>query len=105
MKPLHILSSKLVVCLFLLVIFMDQCKPKPATMNSTGDSSNLKISLAEWSIHRALESGTLRAENFAAIAKNDFGISAVEYVNSFYKNHATDEAFWKKMRATADSLG
>jgi L-ribulose-5-phosphate 3-epimerase len=64
----------------------------------------LNISLAQWSIHRALDSGTLKAENFASIAKNDFGISAVEYVNSFYKAQATDQSFWKNMRVTADSL-
>lgn len=83
-----------------------QCKQKSTeTVSASSDSSTLKISLAEWSIHRALDSGTLKAENFAAIAKNDFGITAVEYVNGFYKAHATDQAFWKKMRNTADSLG
>ncbi|MBI3219116.1 MAG: TIM barrel protein [Bacteroidetes bacterium] len=63
------------------------------------------MSLAQWSIHRALENGTLRAEDFADIAKNDFGITAVEYVNSFYKEHAADTAFWQMMKAKADSLG
>ena len=74
-------------------------------MTTNNNPKELKISLAEWSIHRSLDSGILKAENFAAIAKNDFGINAVEYVNSFYKDHATDKAFWNKMRATADSLG
>ncbi len=68
-------------------------------------SNELKLSLAQWSIHRALENGELKPENFASIAKHDFGISAVEYVNGFYREHATDVEFWKKMRATADSLG
>jgi sugar phosphate isomerase/epimerase len=72
---------------------------------TTGNPKELKISLAEWSIHRSLDSGILKAENFAAIAKNDFGITAVEYVNSFYKEHSTDAVFWKKMRNTADSVG
>ncbi len=81
---------------------MVKCKTKSEQVNET--TTELKLSLAQWSIHRALDSGTLKAENFAAIAKNDFGISAIEYVNSFYKAHATDQSFWKKMRATADSL-
>lgn len=68
-------------------------------------SNELKLSLAQWSIHRALENGELKPENFASIAKHDFGISAVEYVNGFYRDHATDVEFWKKMRASADSLG
>ncbi|HLZ17562.1 MAG TPA: sugar phosphate isomerase/epimerase family protein [Cyclobacteriaceae bacterium] len=88
----------------ILTLLMSHCKPKSADSGGA-DDSGLKISLAQWSIHRSLENGTLRAENFAAIAKNDFGINAVEYVNGFYKDHATDESFWKKMRATADSLG
>jgi sugar phosphate isomerase/epimerase len=92
--------------LLLLPLLIQQCKPKSAdTAAVATDSSGLKISLAEWSIHRALDGGTLKAENFASIAKNDFGITAVEYVNGFYKTHATDVAFWKKMRTTADSLG
>jgi sugar phosphate isomerase/epimerase len=97
-----ILSSiTLVVFLFALV----QCGPKKATQETSKDIPSLKISLAEWSIHRALEKGELKPENFASIAKNDFGISAIEYVNQFYKEHASDESFWKKMRSTADSLG
>jgi L-ribulose-5-phosphate 3-epimerase len=97
--------SRLGTLLFLVLPFLiNVCKPKPEKASLAFDSMKLNISLAQWSIHRALDSGTLKAENFAAIAKNDFGISAVEYVNSFYKAHATDQSFWKKMRATADSL-
>ncbi len=89
-----------------LTLLFTHCKSKPQeSAQANYDSSRLKISLAEWSIHRSLESGTLKAENFAAIAKNDFGINAIEYVNSFYRPHATDTIFWKKMRAMADSLG
>jgi L-ribulose-5-phosphate 3-epimerase len=108
MKTVNILFTKLVLTVLLVntVLLMDQCKSKSLDASQiAGDTSRLKISLAEWSIHRALDSGTLKAENFASIAKNDFGISAIEYVNSFYKEHAKDEAFWKRMKATADSLG
>jgi sugar phosphate isomerase/epimerase len=45
---------------------------------------DLKISLAEWSFHRALESGKMDHLDFPARAKNEFGISAVEYVNGFF---------------------
>lgn len=64
-----------------------------------------RISLAQWSLHRALEAGTLNAENFAPIAMNDYGIRAVEYVNSFYKEHATKEPFWRSMRTRAGDEG
>lgn len=68
-------------------------------------TKTLNLSLAEWSIHRALETGELKAEDFASIAKNDFGIEAVEYVNSFYKDRATDTMFWEMMRSRSDSIG
>ncbi len=87
----------------LLSLLMYECKSKPEDTQNQ-EPKELKMSLAQWSIHRALDSGTLRAENFAAIAKNDFGITAIEYVNGFYKQQASDKAFWVKMRATADSL-
>ncbi len=89
------------ICLLLFFNLL-QCKTKSTV--ETPPAPTLKISLAQWSIHRALEQGNLQAEDFAAIAKNDFGISAVEYVNSFYKDHASDTAFWQMMKAKADSL-
>ncbi len=44
----------------------------------------IEISLAEWSLHRAIYGGKLDHLDFAAKAKRDFGISAVEYVNGFF---------------------
>jgi len=105
MKSYYFPFKKLTLGLFFfLLLSLIQCKPKTETaINSS--HPELRLSLAQWSIHRALESGTLKAEDFASIAKNDYGISAVEYVNSFYKEHATDKIFWERMRAKADSLG
>ena len=51
----------------------------PATTNP-----DIKISLAEWSLNRALSSGKIDHLDFPGIAKNEFGISAVEYVNGFF---------------------
>lgn len=64
----------------------------------------MKISLAQWSLHKSFQDGSRKAEDFASIAKNEFGIQAVEYVNSFYKDHGTDQDFWRRMRKKADSL-
>jgi sugar phosphate isomerase/epimerase len=54
------------------------------TLFAAAKDAGLKISLAEWSLHRALNSGKLDHLDFAAKAKNDFGIDAVEYVNGFF---------------------
>lgn len=48
------------------------------------ETSDLEISLAEWSLHRALQANKLDHLDFPAKAKNDFGIGAVEYVNGFF---------------------
>lgn len=45
---------------------------------------DIKISLAEWSFNRALYGGKMDHLDFPAIAKNEFGITAVEYVNGFF---------------------
>ncbi len=56
---------------------------KPLLFAAAKDAG-LKISLAEWSFHKALFAGKLDHLDFAAKAKNDFGIDAVEYVNGFF---------------------
>lgn len=50
----------------------------------TSKDAGIKLSLAEWSLHRALKEGKLDHLDFPAKAKNDFGIDAVEYVNGFF---------------------
>lgn len=49
-----------------------------------------EISLAQWSLNRAFRAGTLDAMDFARIAKRDYGLSAIEYVNQFYMETLTD---------------
>jgi len=43
-----------------------------------------EISLAEWSYHRSIETGKVDHLDFAMKARNEFGISAVEYVNGLF---------------------
>lgn len=68
-------------------------------------SKPLRISLAQWSLHRQFFAGDLDARDFAAIAVNTYGIKAVEYVNGFYVDSAQDEKFWQNMRERADQSG
>jgi sugar phosphate isomerase/epimerase len=63
------------------------------------------ISLAEWSLHKTLFAGKLTNMEFSAKAKNDFGISAVEYVNQFFKDKATDQTYLNELKKRADDLG
>ncbi len=63
------------------------------------------ISLAQWSLNRAFFGGSLDPDNFPAIAKRDYDIRAVEYVNQFYTKHALNESFWIKLNRQATDEG
>lgn len=76
----------------------------PLVSCSTG-AKNLKISLAQWSLHRAFFEGKLDAADFAAIAMDTYGIDAIEYVNGFYMDSARDEKFWSNMKDRAAKAG
>ena len=72
---------------------------------SCATSETFKISLAEWSLHRSLQSGDIDHLDFYSIAKNEFGISAVEYVNSFFFDKAKNISYLKEMKTRANDLG
>ncbi len=63
------------------------------------------ISLAQWSLHKALRAGILDNLDFAKTAKENFGIEAVEYVNSFFKNKAKDTDYLGEMKQRAEDSG
>jgi sugar phosphate isomerase/epimerase len=69
--------------------------PKAFAMPIKGES--IQISLAQWSLHRALYAGKLTNLDFPAMAKKDFNISVVEYVNQFFKDKAEDTAYLNQL--------
>ena len=64
-----------------------------------------KISLAEWSLHRALFDGTFNHLEFPRIARKEFGIDAVEYVNQFFFEKAEDKRYLREMKLHAEDNG
>lgn len=77
-----------------------------------GGGHGLLISLAQWSLHRALRSGELDNLDFPRVAKENCGIDAVEWVNQFFfVEHDTygiqpkDDAYLSEMRKRLDDLG
>jgi hypothetical protein len=66
---------------------------------------DLKISLAQWSLHRAFWDNKLDPADFASIARDTYGIDAVEYVNGFYTDSAEDDNFWNKMKERSELAG
>ena len=66
---------------------------------------DFEISLAQWSLHRSLYAGELDHLDFAKISKENFGIDAIEYVNSFFFEKAEDKSYLREMKTRADDYG
>jgi sugar phosphate isomerase/epimerase len=63
-----------------------------------------KISLAQWSLHRALQGGAMDNLDFAAKSRS-FGCEGLEYVNGFFIDKAKDMDYLKEMNNRANSEG
>ena len=74
---------------------------KPAA----GKIGDFKISLAEWSLHRALFAKKIDNLDFPKIAREDYGIEGVEFVNQFFKDKAHDSAYLKDLKKRANDVG
>jgi sugar phosphate isomerase/epimerase len=96
--------------------FLSSCGSKPSESAQATDTAKVvtpeapkelffKISLAEWSLHKALYDKKITNLDFPAIAKNTYGISAVEYVNQFFKDKAKDQAYLTDLKKRCDDLG
>jgi L-ribulose-5-phosphate 3-epimerase len=64
-----------------------------------------KISLAQWSLHKPLFAKEIDNLDFAKVAKERFGIEAVEYVNQFFKDKAKDAKYLEEMKKRTSDLG
>ncbi len=81
--------------------------PVPASSSLSEDSSQeplYRISLAQWSLHRALFGGEITTLDFAALAA-DHQIFGIEYVNQFFKDRASDSSYIGQLAARADDVG
>jgi len=68
-------------------------------------NSFFEISLAEWSLHKTLFSKKIDNLDFPVIAKKEFGISAVEYVNAFFKDKAKDTNYLNELLKRCNDNG
>ena len=97
-------------------MFLSSCENKSKNTSAVAEDTTsvntsevkplfFKISLAQWSLHKALFDNKFTNLDFPAKAKNDFGISAVEYVNQFFKDKAKDQAYLTDLKKRADDNG
>ena len=79
--------------------------PLAASSSAAAEAPLYQISLAQWSLHRNLFDGELDNLDFASTAREEFGIDAVEYVNQFFMDQATNRSYLQKMKRRADEAG
>ncbi len=73
--------------------------------SSSASKIPFKISLAQWSLHRAFFDGTLDPLNFAKITRDEFDIDGIEYVNQFFKDKAKDTSYLNQLNTIAGDHG
>ncbi len=72
---------------------------------AAAEVGDFKLSLAEWSLHRALFDGAITNLDFPKIAREQYGIEGVEFVNQFFKDKAHDSEYLKDLKAQANDHG
>ena len=97
--------------------FLGSCALAACSKNtSVGDSSKKeagsKISLAQWSLHKALKAGELDNLDFPRIAREDFDFDAIEWSGQFLNLHhdrlgaqPKDQAYLTKTKRVTDDYG
>ena len=81
---------------------MAGCKNEAA--KTEAPKAELKLSLAEWSLHKTLFDGKMVNMQFAAKAKK-LGFTGIEYVNQFFKDKAENTAYLDSLNAAAKAAG
>jgi sugar phosphate isomerase/epimerase len=65
-----------------------------------------KISLAEWSLHKSIrDEKKLTNLDFPGVARREFGIDAIEYVNQLFMDKAKDTAYLTELKKRCDGEG
>jgi L-ribulose-5-phosphate 3-epimerase len=72
---------------------------------TAGKVGDFKISLAEWSLHKTLQKKEITNLDFPVVAREKYGIEAVEFVNQFFKDKAHDSSYLKELKKRATDNG
>ena len=60
------------------------------------------ISLAEWSLHKALFAGRMTNLDFPVMARQQFGVDGVEYVSVFFDKKEQDKQYLRELKQRCD---
>jgi sugar phosphate isomerase/epimerase len=69
------------------------------------EKGRFAISLAEWSLHKALFAKQITNLDFPRLAKETYGVTGLEYVNQFFKDKAKDTAYLSDLKTRAEGHG
>lgn len=64
-----------------------------------------QISLAQWSLHKSLFGKKFTNLDFPRVAKEEFGINAIEYVNQFFKTEVDDPKYMQDLKKRCEDVG
>ncbi|HEV8599431.1 MAG TPA: sugar phosphate isomerase/epimerase family protein [Gemmatimonadales bacterium] len=78
--------------------------PLLTRLSFAGRAEPFRISLAQWSFHKALQAKELDNLDFAETARA-VGLEAIEYVNVFFKDKAKDAAYLAELNKRAKDHG
>ncbi len=108
--------QKTIITGLIMILFLSSCKKNTSQNSETQKEEStvetpqkeatpfFKLSLAQWSLHRMINSGEINPMDFAQKAK-ELGFEGVEYVNQLYKKELEKDPDPKKaMKMLLESL-
>jgi sugar phosphate isomerase/epimerase len=105
----HFLGSSLATGAALGLGLRPAWADEPSGKPAAGKIGDFKISLAEWSLHQALfadrSKTTAMNLDFPKMAREEYGIEGVEFVNQFFKDKAHDSTYLKDLKTRANDQG
>lgn len=81
------------------------CATAPAAPPGLPPRPARRMSLAQWSLHRALKAGELTNLRFPQAARRDHGIGAVEFVSTFFATGPSDATGLRALRGACEGEG
>lgn len=70
-----------------------------------GQEPAYKISLAEWSLNRTIRKKLMTNMDFPRVAKETYGLDAVEYVSTFFRDKAEDTEYLTQLKNECEKYG
>jgi sugar phosphate isomerase/epimerase len=108
-------STQLGAGLMLAPGLLSSCTSNPASKEREAENAVeslltdgemfFSLSLAQWSLHHHLSEGSINPLDFPKVARQEFEIGAVEYVNQFFMDKAMNRAWLKDLKQRADDHG